>query len=321
MTIDKEYRLAVIILNYRTPQLVIDCLASLEGQIDGVENCALVVDNCSGDDSAELIEQAITEHGWQTWAKVIIAPSNNGFSAGNNVGMQAVNATAYWLTNSDTIFRPNAVAELAHALMLHPKAGMISPRLEWPDGTPQISCFRAISPLSELLDSAKTGPLSKILNRYEVPLAVSNTPMRPEWTSFASVLLRREAVQQVGWMDEGFFMYFEDVDYGLRLRKAGWEILHWPAARVVHLRGGTSEVKAATQARKRRPRYFYAARNRYLAKHYGGAIGLGLRNSLWLFGRFISLIREKIGNKQPHTCEHEAEDIWINWRNPLNHQH
>ncbi len=306
---------AFILVNYKTPQLVIDCLASLAPQIDGARDCAVVVDNLSGDDSAAIIQQAIRDRGW-TWVTFVQSAVNGGFSAGNNLGMAAVDAEAYWLTNSDTIFRRDAVNQMQQALALHPEAGMISPRLEWPDEQPQISCFRPHSPITELMDAAKTGPIDKLFKGREVAIPVSDAPIRPQWTSFASVVLRQACVAQVGPMDEGFFMYYEDVDYGRRVTQAGWQILHWPAARVIHLRGGTSDVKAKTKARKRRPTYYYAARSRYLAKHYG-KVGLWGANGLWLFGRAISKTRELLGNKAPHTCAHEAEDIWTNWRNPL----
>jgi hypothetical protein len=82
----------------------------------------------------------------------------------------------------------------------------------------------------------------------------------------------------------------------------------------VHLRGGSSPVKQLTAARRRRPRYYYASRARYLAKFYG-VPGLWLANLLWMAGRAISWIRERMGHKQPHTCQREARDIWTcAWR-------
>ncbi|MGB1251522.1 MAG: glycosyltransferase family 2 protein [Candidatus Promineifilaceae bacterium] len=309
-------RLAVVILNYKTPHLVIDCLQSLVDQIDPQQDCVVVVDSCSPDNSAEIIQSALTDHNW-TWCQLVQPPGNNGFSAGNNFGMQTVEAEAYLLLNSDTIVRPNAIAHLLDAFATHPQAGIISPRLEWPDATPQISCFRNISPASQIINAAQTGPITKLLKRFDVPIDVSETPMQPDWTSFAAVMLRGETVRQIGWMDDGYFMYFEDNDYCRRARQAGWQIQHWPAAHIVHLRGGSSNVKAATIARTRRPSYWYAARSRYLAKFYKGRLGLWFANLCWIFGRTIALLRELVGNKAPHHCEYEGRDNWTNWRNPV----
>ena len=309
-------RLAIIIVNYRTPKLVIDCIISLQNEIEIGCNAVVVVDNASGDGSVKQIEQAIERNNWKQWVEIVPSNVNGGFSAGNNLGIRAIQAEAYLLLNSDTIVRSGAIKSLLEAMEAHPQAGLISPRLEWQDGTPQISCFRYHSPFSELIDAAATGPITKFLKKYDVPIPLSDTPIEPQWTSFACVLIRREVIEQIGLMDEGYFMYFDDVDYCRRANNAGWKILHWPLARVVHLRGGSGTVKADLAARKRPKLYLYASRARYFTKFYG-PIGLWIANLFWLLGRCISLSRELIKNKEPHTCEYEARDIWINWWKPM----
>ncbi|WP_228041687.1 glycosyltransferase family 2 protein [Planktothrix mougeotii] len=310
-------RWAIVIINYRTPHLVINCLKSLENQVEIGYDQVIIVDNASGDNSVELLQQTITENQWFSWVQLLPSPVNGGFSAGNNLGIKAIEAEAYLLLNSDTIVRPGALSSLLHAWKTHPEAGLISPRLEWPDSTPQISCFRYHSPLSQLIDAAATGMITKLFQQYDVPMEVSNTPYQPQWTSFACVLIRREVIEQIGFMDEGYFMYFDDVDYCRRVNQAGWQILHWPEARVVHLRGGSGSVKLDMAARRRPRSYLYASRSRYFAKFYG-ITGLWLANLLWLVGRSLSWIRELVGNKQPHTCEFQAQDIWMNCLTPLN---
>ncbi len=310
-------RLGVVIINYRTPQLVIDCLFSLVGEVEKGRDLVVVVDNASGDNSLERINTAIAEYQWDEWVKVIASPVNGGFSAGNNVGIQAVDAEAYLLLNSDTIVRPGAIAFLIAALKTYPEAGLISPRLEWLDGTPQISCFRYHSPISELINSAGTGIITKILQGYDVPIPVCDQPLEPDWTSFACVLIRREVIEEVGLMDEGYFMYYDDVDYCRSANIAGWKVRNVPQARVVHLRGGSSSLKKDVAARKRPPSYSYQSRSRYFTKFYGKT-GLFVANSFWLLGRTISFLRELTGQKKPHTCQAQARDIWTNWQNPLN---
>jgi GT2 family glycosyltransferase len=306
--------LAIVIINYRTPNLVIDALKSLEEQIEIDRHQVMLVDNCSGDNSVPILEQAIADNHWGSWVTLIPSPVNGGFSAGNNVGIKAITADNYLLLNSDTIVRPGAIASLEKALESNPEAGLISPRLEWPDETPQISCFRYHSWMSELISTAATGPITKLFGVYDVPIPVSDTPFEPEWTSFACVLIRRKVIEQIGLMDEGYFMYFDDVDYCRQARDAGWKVLHWPEARVVHLRGGSGSVKSDMAARKRPRAYLYASRSRYFAKFYG-IIGLWIANLFWLIGRSIALIREI--TRPTHICEYAAQDIWINWREPL----
>ena len=142
-------KLAIVILNYRTPQLVIDCLKSLENEVQANPTThVIVVDNNSGDDSISIIEKAIQDHTWQDWVRLIVSPVNGGFSAGNNIGIQSLEAEAYLLLNSDTVVRPGAIAHLLEAMANHPEASIISPRLEWPDGKPKINCFRNHSRIS-----------------------------------------------------------------------------------------------------------------------------------------------------------------------------
>ena len=310
-------RLAIIILNYRTPKLVIDCLASLQNEIDVEHDRVIVVDNASGDGSVEQIELAITESNWSQWVHLLPSKVNGGFSAGNNLGIKAIKADNYLLLNSDTIVRAGAIDSLTKAMQAHPDVGIVSPRLEWLDGKPQISCFRYRSPVSELIDAAATGPITKLLRNFDVPIPVTDFPLESQWTSFACVLIRHEVIEKIGLMDEKYFMYFEDIDYCRRVRNGGWKILHWPEARVVHLRGGSGTVKADLAARKRPKPYLYASRSRYFQKFYGLS-GLWRANLFWIAGRNISLIRELVGNKQPHTCEAEAQDIWMNWRKLIN---
>ena len=115
--------------------MTIDCLASLEGEVERTPGVAVVVvDNHSPDDSADVIERAIRARGWSGWARLVRSGRNGGFSAGNNVGINAIDAEAYVLLNSDTIVRPGAIGALLEASERRPDAGVIGPRLEWPDG-------------------------------------------------------------------------------------------------------------------------------------------------------------------------------------------
>jgi len=310
--------LCVIILNYRRAALTIEALRSLQSELAGHDDrCAIVLDNASGDGSADEIQSAIDEHGWNDWAQLNRSPVNGGFAAGNNLGFKSVDAAFYLLLNSDARARPGSIDALLQAAEANRDAGMIGPRLEDPDGTAQISCFRYRNPISEMLHAAGTGVLDRAFARWVVAMGVFDEPVRPPWLSFACVLIRREVIEQVGPMDESFFMYFEDIDYSRRVRKAGWSILHEPAAHVAHLRGGTSSVKSARRNRDRVPRYYFEARSRYFAKWYGGIFGVLLANAAWLTGRSIAFVRELFRTKKPHACADEAADNWTNWLKPM----
>jgi N-acetylglucosaminyl-diphospho-decaprenol L-rhamnosyltransferase len=300
-------KLCVIILNYRRASLTIDCLKALEPEINGhPDRCAVCIDNGSDDGSTDALEQAVHENGWESWLRFIRSPVNRGFAGGNNLGFRTVHAERYLLLNSDARVRPGSIGQMLQALERYTDVGATGPRLESPEGEAQISCFRYRTPLTEMLDAAGTGPLDRMFQRCLVPMGVFDEPMEPQWLSFACIMIRREVIDQIGLMDEGYFMYFEDIDYSRQMRKAGWRILHYPQARVVHLRGGSSSVKAALKAR-----------SRYFAKFYGGVVGLWFTNMLWVLGRSIALMREFIERRQRGSCELEALDNWTNWLRPL----
>jgi N-acetylglucosaminyl-diphospho-decaprenol L-rhamnosyltransferase len=308
-------RLCIVIVNYRTPGLVLDALDSLEGQVEAGLDEIVVVDNASGDDSAERLERAIAARGFARFCRVIRSPRNGGFAAGNNCAIRAAEANYYLLLNSDTIVRKGAIQLLLSQMQAHPGVGIAGPRLEWPDGTPQVSCFRDHTPISELLLAAKTGPISKFFRDFELAMPVSDEPCEADWISFACVLIRRDVIEKVGLLDEDYFMYFEDSDYCRAARAAGFRIRYFPSARVVHLRGGTSEVKRQVAKRKRPPRYLYESRTRYFRKGYGTS-GVVLANLLWTVGRGVSIARELVGRKPPHTCELEWFDNWTDVLKP-----
>lgn len=304
---EPEHDAAVIVLNYRTPDLVVDCLRSLSAQIDPGRHEVVVVDNNSPDDSGDRIEAAIREHDWSAWARLVRSPVNGGFAAGNNVGIKATDARVRVLLNSDTIVRDGAMASLLAATRGEQAPGLVGPRLEWPDGEHQISTFRFRTPLTELISAGRVGRLGWLGRRLQGHVVANETHEARDdldWTSFACVAIRDEVTRSVGLLDETYFMYFEDMDYCRRAKRAGFRVAHEPGARVVHLRGGTSDVKKKTQERKRRPAYFYAARSRYFRAWYG-VPGWAIANLLWTLGWLLALVRGK-----SLAVERQWLDVW-----------
>jgi len=312
-------RLCIVIVNYRTPGLVLDVLDSLEGQLEAGLDELVVVDNASADGSAEAIERAVSARGLTRVCRVVRAETNGGFAAGCNVGIRAVDANYYLLLNSDTVVRKGAVHALLSHMQEHPFVGIAGPRLEWPDGRPQVSCFRDHTPLSELLSAAKLGPLNALLRDFEVPLPVANEACEADWVSFACVLIRREVIEKVGLLDEGYFRYFEDSDYCRAARATGFRVWYFPDARVIHRQSSqaaTSQPAAFRgKSQPRAPRYRYASRTRYFHKGYGHS-GVLLANALWCVGRSLAWSRELIGIKAPHTHEKEWLDNWTDVLRP-----
>lgn len=299
---------SVIVLNYRTPALVVDCLRSLSSEVEPGRHEVVVVDNASPDNSAAAIERAISDEGWGAWARVVRSPVNGGFAAGNNVGVRATTGAIRVLINSDTIVRPGALRTLLDAFGADDSLGLVGPRLEWPDGERQVSTFRFRTPLTELIAASRSGWLGDVFLRHVSARELEGRADDLDWVSFACVAVRATVFERVGALDETYFMYFEDMDYCRRARDGGFKVAYEPAARVVHLRGGTSDVKKATRERTRRPGYFYAARAHYFRRWYGAA-GYVLANVFWMAGTLLALLM-----RRSRAVEREWRDIWADPR-------
>lgn len=314
--------LGVVIINYRTPALVEDCLNSLGPQLEGADARVVVVDNCSADGSADRLARFLSDSAadWKDRVALIRSAVNTGFSGGNNIGLRYLDAPFYLLLNSDTLVRENALDETLKATARHPSAGVIGVRLEDPDGTAQRSAFRFMSPLSEFLAGAQTGILDTVFSFARVYRPVPTSAVDADWVSFACVLIRREAIEKAGLMDDGYFMYFEDADFCRAVKNAGFDVVYDPAPRVVHLRGGSSPVKKALRDGARPPAYYYAARTRYFRKSFG-PLGPALANLAWSLGRAVGSLKKLAGGDGPRACIDQGKDQWLNWRNPLGDRH
>ena len=313
--------LIVSIINYKTGQLTIDCVKSVLADFasdpsNPIRGHVVVVDNASGDGSDDLIAEWIAAQPAGTPVELVRSETNSGFSGGHNQGILAGKARFYLVLNSDAVLHIGFCHAILETAMANPKAGLIAPRLEYDDGTQQISCFRLPSPASELIRAAQTGAVTRLLSRFNVPLTMPPAPDQIGWASFACILLRAEMTEDVGLMDDGYFLYFEDTEYCMRAGRAGWEIIYTPTARAIHFRGGSAPVKALAKARKRLPAYYYASRTRLFYQGYGWP-GYVAANLLWYLGRSVALIRRLIGKPVPPPVEREGQDLWINASSPL----
>jgi N-acetylglucosaminyl-diphospho-decaprenol L-rhamnosyltransferase len=283
------YPLLVVIVNYRTPGLTIDCLRSLVTEVR------------SGDNSSEQIAAAIAASGWSEWASFVPLDRNGGFAFGNNAlirpVLQSTNPPPYiLLLNPDTVVRPGALKALVDFMETHPDAGIAGSRLEDPDGTPQHSAFRFHDFLTELDFGWRTRFLSKLLANWNITPSVSQEICQTDWVAGASMIVRREVFEKIGLMDEAYFMYCEEMDFCLQANKAGWSCWYVPESRVVHLVGQSSGVTDTKKPAKRLPQYWFDSRRRYFLKNYG-LVYTALTDVSWASGFAAWRVRRVLQGK------------------------
>lgn len=265
-------QVSFIILNWNVRELLRECLAAIRAD-SGYTRELIVVDAASDDGSVEMIREEFPE------VRLLASTENLGYSRGNNLGLRAATGRFLFVLNPDTRVRPGAVAALLTYMSEHPGVGLLGPRLLNPDGSPQSSRRRWPTPGTAFFESTWLQPCAprRILDRYYARDLPDDRPMTVDWVTGAALFLRREVLEQVGGLDEGYFMYSEELDWCRRIRAAGWQIAHVPAAEIVHFEGKSSaQVPAETHIR------FQRSKIRYFRKYHGPLTASALRAFLLL---------------------------------------
>jgi N-acetylglucosaminyl-diphospho-decaprenol L-rhamnosyltransferase len=306
--------LLIVIVNYRTADLTIDCLSSLKAEVEALPGArAIVTDNASDDDSVQRIGAAIRAHGWEGWTSLRPLEQNGGFASGNNAAirpaLQESDPPRYvLLLNPDTIVRPGALEVLVDFMDTHPDVGLAGSRLEEPDGTPQRSAFRFPSILGELEGGLRLGPVSRLLADWVTAPPVPEGQCPVDWVAGASLIIRREVFASIGLLDERYFMYFEEVDFCLRARRAGWPCWYVPESRVVHLVGQSSGVTDRRAIRRRLPAYWFHSRRHYFLANHGRAKTF-LANLAWTGAFATYRVRQILQRKPDRDPERMLRDF------------
>jgi GT2 family glycosyltransferase len=316
---------SIVIVNYRTPELLRSCLQSVQHR--GVPSqTVIVVDNGSDDGSADMVSRDFPQ------VRLIQNPVNIGFAAANNQGIRKADTDYVLLLNSDTVMLPGAVADLIKFLDSNPGAGAAGCRLLFPDGTIQASAgcdakpglvrlFLRLTGLSPLVN----GKARKFLRRYVGPMAGNAlrscldsygkgpSPLEVETVSATCLLLRRKAMQEVGPLDEGFFMYLEDLDYCLRLRRAGWKLYYLPEVAIIHLGEKSSGGRMRRYSVSAYQSLFYFYRKHYSAPAQWAARGMAgfACTARWLSNRLALVFSTLPIHRQ--NCSDLAQVIRLCW--------
>jgi GT2 family glycosyltransferase len=256
-----SHQFAVIVVSYNTRDLLLECLSSVIGSTDYAQVEIVVVDNSSRDQSAEAVCQAYPE------VNIIRNESNLGFGAACNQGIRATGAPFILLLNSDARLTGESFHALCDAVNLNDSCGAAGCRIVTPDGVETTNTRNFLTPFNQALELL--GVVGRISSRflkrtYRPTVDPNQIDCAVDWIDGACLMLRRSALDKVGLFDEQFFMYSEDEDLCLRLKKSGWTICYSASGSVVHHGAASSSQNEQEMLVE-----FYTSQMRLLAKHHG----------------------------------------------------
>ena len=272
--------LGIVIVNYRTPRLLRECLTSVFASQGDLAYQVCVVDNNSRDESCSLVKSEFPQ------VRLVASEVNGGYPYANNLGLcalgfgpsgaSALGASApaaaeslpryALLLNPDTVLPPTALSDMVAFLDARPEVAVAGPRLVRQDGSLDLACRRSF-PSTEvsfyrLIGLSRLFPKSPRFGRYNMTFLDPSLTAEVDSVVGAFMMVRREAILQVGLLDERFFMYGEDLDWALRMKRAGWKVYYNAAVTVLH-------YKEAASRHSRKARYeFYRAMYLFYRKHY-----------------------------------------------------
>jgi GT2 family glycosyltransferase len=255
--------LSIVVVSWNGRELLEGCLSSIDREVrerrgEGrIETETLVVDQASSDGSAAAVRARFP------FAEVIELPVNVGFAAGNNVGLRRAKGRHAVLLNNDTVVLPDGLERLVRYLDSHPEVGVVGPQLLNPDGSKQNSVHSTPNFVTEIVPKSlleSIAPWRYPSKRFEHP-----GPIAVDAVLGACLMVRREVWEDVGPMPEEYFFFLEETDWCLRIRRAGWKVVHVPEARIVHVHGATTKKRVPAETRIEYHRSLY----RFFQSHRG----------------------------------------------------
>jgi N-acetylglucosaminyl-diphospho-decaprenol L-rhamnosyltransferase len=272
---------SIVLVSWNTRDLLLACLDSIPDAVGAQRADVWVVDNGSADGSVTAV-RAWRPASAELPVYIIENQHNAGFAAANNQAIVASTGRYVLLLNSDTVARPGSIERLVRFADERPGAGLVGAMLLNPDGSYQGSFADFPSLHSELLSASSLGPL--LFGRWypNYGPGQAQATRQVDYIQGACMLARRAAVEQVGLLDEAYFMYNEETDWCLRMRRADWETWYLPAARIVHYGGQSTK-----QVRRTMVQALYRSKVRFFRKHYGPLPAAILRAG------FVAVLRAK----------------------------
>lgn len=318
--------IAVIIVNYGTADLTIQAVDSVLAQQQGAgakgyEAQVHLVDNASPSGDAAVLSQAHADKGWGARVSLYLETENHGFGRGNNVVLDRLAAQG---TPPDYVFLLNPDAQLENDVLsillaraeADARVGMAGAGISLPGGSPVTAAFRFPSARADFAHAVNFGPISRLFKTAEVALPPDQPEGPVDWVAGAAVLMRFSMLQEIGFFDPVFFLYYEEVELMHRARQAGWTILYVPQARVIHAEGAATDQKSSRTERRAKPAYWYDSWRYYHAKTHGrgGAILSGLA---WMTGAGLNYVIAPLRGQAPKAPRNFYPDFWRHVMRPL----
>ncbi|MEK7515990.1 MAG: glycosyltransferase family 2 protein [Patescibacteria group bacterium] len=248
--------LSVIILSYRTKNLVKECVKSIRRAAPQLSYEIIVVDNASGDGVGEMMREQFPD------IRFVESAENLGFAGGNNIGLREALGRYRMVLNPDIVVLPGALEKMVAAMDAHPEIGLLGPKLLAPDKSLQYSCYRFPSLLTPFLRRTRLGETrwgAGVVNRY-LMADWDHAEMRDvDWLLGAALIVRAEALAHVGLFDDRFFLYFEDTDWARRFWKAGYRVVYFPEAELFHFHRRESAEGSLLESLLRRTTHVHVA--------------------------------------------------------------
>jgi len=296
---------SISIVNFNQCALLERCLQSISEGSEGLNVEVFVVDNASQDGSVEMIRERFP------WVNLIVNERNRGYAAANNQAIKLSRGRYVLILNNDVFILPGAMQAMVKFMDEHRRVGALGPRVLNPDGTLQRSCS-AFPTLWDLLFRAlyldKLSSRNRILGAHLMGYWEHNSLREVDVVSGCCLLIREEAIEQVGLMDERFFFYAEETDWCHRIKRSGWQIYFLPDAEIIHYGGQSTQCHALamhTELFRSRLRYFdkYYGRCGYFAARFLSILQVGLRLLYYGLSRpFLSRHRREYADRKIDLC-------------------
>ncbi|MDE0909208.1 MAG: glycosyltransferase family 2 protein [Myxococcota bacterium] len=320
-------KILTIILNYKTPDMTLESIDAAWRELARYPDAEIVVvDNDSQDGSFKKLCSAVKERDFDGRVRVVASDYNGGFAYGNNFAIAPALAgddlpDYVYLLNSDAFPDNDCIGKLVEYLDANPKVGIAGSYVHGPEPVPHKTAFQFHSIYSELESTLGLGLVSKLLKQHIVALPLPTESRQVDWLAGASMLIRRQVLEDIGLMDDSFFLYFEETDFCYRARQAGWTTHYVVESSVTHVGSVSTGMKDKA---KPTPTYWFASRRHYFLKNKGRLYLWGANLAYVIGGTLRRIVWRTVGRPEFDAKHHLRDFIRFNFRlgkTPDGHPH